>query len=130
MVLAPVVMRMAPELAVATEGIRRTAGDDRGFARLIEEEEFGVSPDVGGVEGDEDGDVADETDALVGCAGAEIAPLALEEVLDELVIADFLCELAARGADGGAKAQAKILAPLQPCRSTEMTLERAEQREI
>src|SRR5688500_7756165 len=89
----PVVVRVAPELPVAAERIGRAAGDDPGVAVLVEVEQVRVGPDVGGVEGDEDRDVADEADAFATRVVVEGGPLAVEEELDELVEADFRVEL-------------------------------------
>ena len=55
----PAIERIAPALAGRAEVVGRHAGDADGREVFVELEEIGMGPDVGAVEGDEDGDVAD-----------------------------------------------------------------------
>src|SRR6185312_11191919 len=59
---APLVKRVAPALAGCGEVIRRDAGDTGGLTLVVELEDLGVRPDVGGVVADEDGDVTEDFD--------------------------------------------------------------------
>ncbi len=68
----PVVGRVAPQLAVGRERVRRHAGHEVG------PEEVRVGRHVGGVGGHVEGDVAHDADAAVGRVGAQGAPLAVE----------------------------------------------------
>ena len=61
----PAVHGISPALAGFGEGIRRHAGDDLGLEIGIEAEDIGMRPDIGAVIADEDGDVADDADALL-----------------------------------------------------------------
>ena len=68
----PVVDRVAPELAVGGERVRRDARDEAGL------EQLGVGALVGGIGRDVDRDVADQTHAAVGGIPAQRRPFAVE----------------------------------------------------
>ena len=61
----PAVEGVAPALAGLAEVVGGDAGDADGREVFAELEDVGMSPDVGAVVGDEDGDVANEADAAL-----------------------------------------------------------------
>src|SRR5690606_39728616 len=72
----PIVERVAPKLPVGGAAVRRHASDEARVSGLfVEQEEFGICPDVGTVAGNEDRCVADELDAGRGGFPANLAPL-------------------------------------------------------
>src|SRR5207237_9700279 len=92
----PIIERVPPALAGRAEVVGRDAGNHRGLALRVEEEQLPVRPDVGAVVGDEDGEVADQPDAQLVALVAQRLPVVLEEELLESVLVD----LGAQGAAG------------------------------
>ena len=79
----PVVQRVAPELTVGVEVVRRYTGDGERLAVRIEREQPPVPPDLDAVAIDVERQVAEQVDAaLVGIA-LEGGPLQLDQVLLE-----------------------------------------------
>ena len=111
---APFVERIAPALAGGGEVIGRDAGDADGVELLVELEDFGVSPDIGAVVVDEDGDIAHDLDALFGAVGANGAPLLVEEELDGLLDGEFAALFVEDGGHGVAVAVGVLGGPLVP----------------
>ena len=125
----PVVEGVAPELAGGGEVVRRAAGDAHGAALLVQPEDLGIGPGVRAVHGDVDRDVAKELDAKGVDVAAELLPLLVEEVLQELVEAHVLVQFLAVVADalGVAQADALVL-PLGPGAHAEGLLDRHVER--
>ena len=95
---------------------------------LVELEPLGLGPDVGGVEGDVDGKVADDADVLRACVGAQALPLPEEEVLDVDVEVDLVGEGLAVGVEGAGLAHADGgVVPLDPRPHAEVALDGHEQ---
>src|SRR5208337_1288387 len=89
----PAIERVAPELPRLAVVIWRYPGLDGRTAARVQEKEVRPDPDIRTVVSDEDGDVADQVDAFFGSALAQGLHLGLEDVLDELVVADARAEL-------------------------------------
>ena len=89
----PVVEGIAPELPVLREVVRRHPGDFHRIALLVQPEELPLAPDIGGVQGDVDGQVPDDPDALFPGVGLQRRPLRVKEVLDVNVEVHVLREL-------------------------------------
>ena len=85
----PVVDRVAPELAVGAERIRRHSAGHFLVALGVQLEEPAVLPDVDRVPGDEDGDVADDAHAPVVGVVLQSGGLEVEEILDDLLEEDL-----------------------------------------
>ena len=110
----PAVMRVAPELAEFCERVGGIAADDFGFAAIVQEEKMSAGPDGYGIVGDEDGDVADESDAEVVAIIFERGPLAIEEPLDEFLELDLVAEIFFGGGDGIWLAEGEAFGPALP----------------
>ena len=89
----PVVDGVAPVLAVGVEPIGRAARDDTRTARAGQLEVLGVRPDVGGVQRDVDGDIADDLDAVFVRIGTQTLPLGVEAELQEALEIDLVAQL-------------------------------------
>ena len=96
----PVVDGVAPVLAGGAEVVGRGAGVGAGAAVAVEFEEVGVGPDVGGIVGDEDGEVAEDLDVVGVGVFAEGGELAEEEELGEAFLLDLFVEFLAGGGEG------------------------------
>ncbi len=79
----PAIERVAPALAGLAEVVGRNAGDADGREIGVKLEEVGVSPDIGAVVGDKDGDIADEADGAVAAVMAQGLPLPVKGELDD-----------------------------------------------
>src|SRR5215216_3067826 len=104
-VALPVIDRISPELALRGEGVRRNAGDDSWASLPIQPEQVAVRPDIGAVVGNKDGQIADDGYAPLVCIATDLAPLAMEQELRELVQSDFVSETLLRGPERIALAQ-------------------------
>src|SRR6202040_3142942 len=93
----PLVDGVAPALAGLAEVIRGHAGDALGRQILIEFEDVGMGPDIGAVEADKDGYVADEANVALGAVVAEIAPLFVKSKLDHPLDGQCVLLFAAHG---------------------------------
>ncbi len=125
-----VVERVAPELSVRAEAVRRNAGDLGGDVPFVELEHLGLCPHVGGVHRHVDGQVADDADAEGMDIVPERRPLAEKEKLD---IGEQLHILVQPGAvalnDLCTFAAADLfVVPLRPRLHAEVPLERHEER--
>ena len=74
---------IAPELYVGAEVVGRDACHVGGHTLFVELELLLRAPDVGTIEGDVDGNIADQADALAVCVGLDLLPLSDEGILDE-----------------------------------------------
>ena len=79
----PVVQRVAPELTLGVEVVRRHAGDREGLAARVEREQPPVPPDLDAVAIDVERQVAEQVDAALVRIALERGPLQLEQVLLE-----------------------------------------------
>ena len=77
----PVVQRVAPQLPVGAEVIRRHAGHRLGHELVVQLEELGLGPHVGGIHGHVDGQVADDADVQRVDVVPQRVPLLEEQVL-------------------------------------------------
>ena len=121
----PVVEGIAPELPVLREVVRRHAGDLHGIALLIQPEELPLAPDVGGVQGNVEGQVPDDLDAPLPGVGLQRRPLPVKEVLDIEVEVHILGE----GLPPGCRRLRRVVPeglvrPVQPAFPAEMLLGR------
>ena len=130
LVIVPAVKRIAPELAIRRETIRRAAGHSGGHVITIELEQLRMRPGIRAVHGDIDRDIADDLDAVCVGIGLERAILLAELELQILLELDIKVELAAVVIQRVAPAQADILRPFIPALAAEEILERHEQRII
>ena len=92
----PGILRMTPMLSVPVESIRRIAGHTPWLAAPVELEKLWMAPNVRAVVRDEDGQVADQTDAAAMGVLAQRPPLAVKLELHETVAGDLVDELFAR----------------------------------
>jgi hypothetical protein len=79
----PLVLRMPPMLSVPAEAVRRIARHPPRLAAPVELEEFRMTPNIRAVMGDEDGQVANQPDAVAVGAFAQRPPLPVELEFDE-----------------------------------------------
>ena len=86
----PLVQRIAPQLAGRGEIIRRHARHDGWLAVFIQVEQVGMRPHIRRIIGHEDRDIADDLHALFMCIGVQRIPLAEEQELDRMKIAEWL----------------------------------------
>ena len=125
---APVIQRVAPELAVLGKGIGRNACHSLGQVFLVQLEKLGLAPHVGGVHGHIDGHVADEADAFFGGVSLQRIPLLIEQILEENIEIHIVLELPAVFRHGLRAAEPDILVrPLDPADHVEVGLHRHEQ---
>ena len=124
-----VVERVAPELPVLAEAVRRDAGDLGGHVVLVELEHFGFCPHVGGVHRHIDGQVADDADAERVDVRLECLPLAEEEKLNVSEKLHILAQLGAVALDDLAACAAAdvLVVPFRPRLHAEVALERHEE---
>ena len=112
--LLPVEQGVAPQLAVRSEAVGRTAGHFGGPARLVQLELFRVGPHVGAVQGHIDGQVPQDGDPLPVDVPLQIPPLGVKEVLHPFPEVDLPGQLLSGRLQGGGLPQADLLRPLQP----------------
>ena len=122
-VVIPAVQGVAPELARGGEAIGRTACHCGGHIAIIQLEQPGIGPGVGGVHGHIDGDVADDLHSLG--VGVVLQPAVLLEELELqiLLILDVEVQLPAVVIQGIVIAQADVLGPLVPALAVEEILQ-------
>ncbi len=123
---APLVERIAPALAGGGEVVGRNSRDACGSALLVELKDFGVSPDVGGVVADEDGDVAEDFDLALDAVGAEGVPLLGEEELDDLLDGDVAAGVVQERGHGIGLAEGVFGRPVDPAGVVEAAAEDGE----
>ena len=112
--LAPVVERVAPELAILAKVIRRYAGDEVRPSVLVHAQDVAVRPGVGGVECDADRHVAEQGDAARLRMLVQAAPLPLEEVLQDLDAFDVHRALLCRSCERARLAVHVVRLPFHP----------------
>src|SRR5215472_8472151 len=90
----PTVQRIAPALPRLAKEIRRNAGHHLRLKIVVKAEKVRVSPDVGAIVVDEDGDVANDTNGALSTVTIKGTPLLIERKLqsapDENVVGKFL----------------------------------------
>ena len=124
----PVVNRVAPELAGFAEVVRRNARHFSGLAGVgIETEDFGVSPNVGAIVRDIDGDIAEDFDAPRVGVLLEGCPLSIEFVLEVATEFDVVDKLFAPCFQGVGVAFGDRLGPAVPAEIAEVLIERREE---
>ena len=87
--LVPPVKRVAPELSVVAERVRRAARDRNRFQIGVKVEVLGIRPHVCRVESHVNRNVADYFDALRIRVRLERVPLRVKKILDRRVVLDF-----------------------------------------
>ncbi len=95
LVRIPVVDRVSPELPGLAEHIRGDARDNGRFLLLVQFEELRVRPEVDAVVGEVDRDIPDDLDVALAAVVLEHLPLAVEDILEELLPEDPVGELRA-----------------------------------
>ena len=83
--LFPVINGIAPELTVFRKGIGRTACHHFGTAVFVQQEQFRCRPDIGGIQGNVNGNITDDADALAVGVCAKGLPLTVKLVLQEIL---------------------------------------------
>ena len=129
--LIPAVERIAPKLTVRAEGIRRNACHRGGRVRFIQLEVLRPCPNVRGIHGDINGQVADQLHVVRSRIRLERIPLAIEQVLHKGQEFHIRAEALPPGLNGFRLAQADVrILPLCPGAHAKVLLERHEQRII
>ena len=88
----PIVQRIAPELPLVGEGVRRTARDKRRHIIPIQHEEMRLAPHVGRVERDIYRDIAYKLHAVSVRVGAQRVPLLIKKHLHKAMILYFILQ--------------------------------------
>ncbi len=110
----PPVDRVSPQLALGAEVVGRHAGHHGGGAVVVEPEALLVSPHVGTVGGDVDGQVPEQPDVTGVAVGLQGRPLAVKEVLPVDVSLDRRFVLLAGASKGVRVAAHQGRGPLGP----------------
>src|SRR5208283_1963868 len=126
----PAIERVAPELSRLAEVIWRYPGLDGRTASLVQEKEVRPGPEIRAVVSDEDRNVANQVDAFFGTFLAKGLHLGLEDVLDELVVADARAELISPTGQCACLPRDHLPLPLIPGLASLGLLERHEQRVV
>ena len=113
-VVGPVVQRVAPQLTVGREVIRRAARHTGKAAVGIQLKQRAAHPCIHRVGRDIDGDVAQNLHVLFVGVGLHRLPLGRKLVLHELPEADLFLVFGGKGSKGLLVAQAVGLVPLHP----------------
>ena len=113
-VVCPVVQRVAPQLAVCGEVVRRAARHPGKAAVGIQLKQLAAHPCVHRVGRDVDGDIAQDLHALFVGVGLDGLPLDAELVLHELPEADLFFIFGGKGSQCGLVAAAVGCVPLHP----------------
>src|SRR6185503_14652036 len=124
----PVVEGRAPALPRLAEVVGRHARHGAGLSGFVELKGLAPRPHVGAVVRDVDRRVAEEPDAPRERLPAHSLPLSLEEELEELLVGDFLADLALDASEGSGIAIAKACVPGGPRGAAMEELERGESR--
>ena len=106
----PAIVGMSPHLSQRRKEIGRIARTGDRVTAGIEEEKILPSPDGGRVVGDEDGDVADQSNAAAIAICFQSGPLAFEEPLNKPVKGNGVGE----GLSGRGEGRGLVLARAQP----------------
>ena len=123
----PVVDGVAPVLAGGAEVVGRGAGVGAEAEEAVEFEEVGFTPDVGGIVGDEDGEVAEDLDVVGARVFAEGGELAEEEELGEAFALDLFVVGFVGGGEGFGVAVGEGVGPVLPVGSGEIAAEGGEE---
>ena len=124
----PVVERVAPELAVGVEVVRRYAGHRQRLAARVEREQLAVPPDLDAVAIDVERQVAEQVDAALVGVALQRGPLQLEQVLLEHAARETASRFAARHARSAAASPLAVgRRPLPPRRLVEARAQHLEQ---
>jgi len=86
---------------------------------VVELEDLGMSPDVGAVVADEDGDIAEDADLAFGAVGSQGGPLLIEEELDDLLDGEVAAALVHHPRHGVGLAGGVLGGPLVPAEVVE-----------
>src|SRR5579871_5652206 len=86
----PVVNRIAPQLSLRTEVVRRNPRYKSRPAVLIEQEQFRIRPHITRIRRDKEGQIADQPDALRMRISLKLISLAEEQELCERHLLDFV----------------------------------------
>lgn len=114
---------ISPALTRLAEIVGGNTGDDGGKPRIVEIEEMLVGPDIRAVVGDEDGEIADDTDATVVGVFFQGIPLTAELILNEGLEANFSIEFLGGIEEGGRIATCERSRPEVPGGTIERFLE-------
>ncbi len=125
----PVVQGVAPELAVLGKVVRRHPRHLGGTPLPVQKELRPLAPHVGGVQGNVDGQIADEPQAQAVDIGLQGRPLGEKPVLDAGLEGHFLRQLHPPAVHGLPLVAAEALVrPVKPGQAAEMPLHRPVQR--
>ena len=113
----PVVDRIAPQLPLCAEVVRRHAGDDLRAVLRIEQEQLRVGPHVARLGRDEEREIAEQAHAGPACVSVQTLCLAEPQELREPDALDLACEIAPRGFERGGHAPDERFRPLQVART-------------
>ena len=126
----PAVERIAPALSGLAEKIWGDAGDDFGTQIFVEAEQVGLSPDIGAVVVDEDGDVANDADGALRTVAAQGPPLFVEGELQGAADFELDGKFFPKFIQSDGIAMGKIVGPLIPAFQFLVSANRVEQDEI
>ena len=129
-VILPAVQRVPPDLTVRGKGIRRTARDGSGSVVLVQLEQLRVSPYVGTVGRDIDGNVAHDLNVFCVGIGLQLRPLLVKLELQVFLELHVKVQLPIVVVHGKAPVHPNILGPLSERRLVKIILQRHEQGEI
>ena len=126
----PAVHRISPELTVARESVRRSAGERGAIPGAVEAKQILVRPGVDAVVGHEHRHVAEQPDSLVLTSAPKRREVSCKALLDEHVKRDLVREVAPRSRQGGALAKPELSVPVGPARAAGRLGQRAEERMV
>ncbi len=126
----PFVQRIAPALAGGREVVRRHAGDADRREILVQLEEFRMSPHVGGVVVDEDGDVPNEADVARRAVLAQVAPLLIKGKLQSLSDGEFFAVFQTQPVERRGVAMLHVIGPVVPGGIVELAAQNRVQRPV
>ncbi len=113
-VIVPVIQRVAPQLSIGAESIRRTAGHSDRLPVFIQLEELGMAPGIHRVQGDINRQVADDVDSFSIRVVPEFLPLLEEQILNRFIEVNILAVLLRQTGHGLSAVVPFVIFPLQP----------------
>src|SRR5437762_12517640 len=105
---------MSPALTFDIEIVGRISGNDFGPARSIQQKQLPPRPDIRRIVGDENRDVADQSDAAPIAICSQRGPLAIEHELNPFVEANLVRQLSASASQCARLALSHWLVPIDP----------------
>jgi hypothetical protein len=128
--VVPVVDRVAPELTVLAEVVRRNASYAARSALFVQLKLLGRAPDVRTVQRNIDGQIAHNLNAVTVGVGFQPCPLFKEQPLNKLVEANAFFQAFARGIQSGLFAHTRFIRPFAPGNAAVFVLEGHKQRVV